>query len=174
VGEIAHNDHFIYYQSLVVNPGIIIGALELGKGVASCNLMIARSDKSILVVEDEKLLNWSLVKSLSKWGFDVHPVFTGSEAMSQLDRFGFDIILLDYQLPDLDGLQVARCVRKAQPNAVIFLVTAFQLSELPVDAGLIDGYFNKPFDFQQLHQALLNTPRWSGDPRNIGGSEFRI
>lgn len=123
---------------------------------------MARSDKSILVVEDEKLLNWSLVKSLSKWGFDVHPVSTGSEALAQLDKSGFDLVLLDYQLPDVDGLKVARCVRKAQPNAVIFLVTAFQLNELAVEAGLIDAYFNKPLDFQQLRQALISIPQWSG------------
>jgi len=62
-------------------------------------------------------------------------------------------------LPDLDGLAVARLVRKRQPDAVIFLLTAFQLNELPVDAGLIDSYFNKPLDLQQLHQALKKIPR---------------
>jgi len=136
--------------------------------------MMTRADKSILIVEDEKLLNWSLTKSLGKWGFTVHPVFTGSEALAQLEQSGFDVILLDYQLPDLDGLQVARCVRKAQPHAVIFLVTAFQLNELTVDAGLIDAYFNKPLDFQQLHQALASIPEWSGDSVTMGGSQSRI
>jgi DNA-binding response OmpR family regulator len=126
---------------------------------------------SILVVEDEKLLNWSLVKSLSKWGFDVHPVFTGKEAMAQLQKSGFHVILLDYQLPDLDGLQVARCIRKAQPNAVIFLVTAFQLNELAVEAGLIDVYFNKPLDFQQLHEALVSIPRVSLESRKAGDTQ---
>ncbi len=107
-------------------------------------------------MEDEKLLNWSLAESLSKWGFDVHPVFTGHEALVQLEKSGFGVILLDYQVPDVDGLQVARCIRKAQPGAIIFLVTAFQLSELAVDAGLIDAYFNKPLDFKQLRQALAS------------------
>jgi len=138
------------------------------------NTMIAKADKSILVVEDEKLLNWSLAKSLSKWGFDVHPVFTANEAMAQLEKSGFDVILLDYQLPDLDGLQVARCIRKAQPNAIIFLVTAFQLNELAVDAGLIDAYFNKPLDFQQLYQALVNIPQLSGTSGKIGGTQPRL
>lgn len=118
--------------------------------------MTKKGNRRILVVEDEKLLNWSLAESLSKWGFDVHPVFTGHEALAQLEKSGFGVILLDYQLPDVDGLQVARCIRKAQPGAIIFLVTAFQLSELAVDAGLIDAYFNKPLDFQQLRQALVS------------------
>ena len=118
-----------------------------------------REELNVLVVEDEKLLNWSLSSSLSKWGFDVQPVFTGSEALAQIENSGFDVVLLDYRLPDLDGLVVARTVREKQPDAVIFLLTAFQLNELPVDAGLIDSYFNKPLDLQQLHQALEEIPR---------------
>jgi len=120
---------------------------------------MAREERNVLVVEDEKLLNWSLASSLSKWGFEVQPVFTGNDALAQIEKSGFDIVLLDYRLPDLDGLAVARLVRKRQPDAVIFLLTAFQLNELPVDAGLIDSYFNKPLDLRQLRHALKNIPR---------------
>jgi CheY-like chemotaxis protein len=123
---------------------------------------MAKSDMTVLVVEDEKLQSWSLAKSLAKWGYEVSPAYTGSEAVSQVEKAGYDIILLDYQLPDLDGLEVARRVRQIQPGAIIFLVTAFQLSELPVHTGLIDAYFNKPLDLQQLHQALKKTPKYRG------------
>lgn len=119
-----------------------------------------KSGMTALVVEDEKLQSWSLAKSLAKWGFAVRPVYTGGDAVSQLEMSDYDIILLDYQLPDFDGLEVARKVREIRPEAVIFLVTAFQLSELPAHSGLIDGYFNKPLDLQQLHQALDKLPKW--------------
>ena len=128
-----------------------------------------KTDKSALVVEDEKLLSWSLVSSLSKWGFDVQPVFSGEEAMARIEKSGFDVILLDYQLPDLDGLAVARCARQKQPEAVIILLTAFQLNELSIDRGLIDDYFNKPLDLQQLHRALTRVPRLGV---NLGASDF--
>jgi DNA-binding response OmpR family regulator len=117
-----------------------------------------RKDIMVLVVEDEKLLNWSLASSLSKWGFAVQPVFTGGEALAQIEKSGFDIVLLDYRLPDLDGLAVARLIRKRQPHAVIFLMTSFQLNELSPDADLIDDYFNKPLDLQELHKALTDIP----------------
>lgn len=120
---------------------------------------MAKIDKSVLVVEDEKLLNWSLARSLSNWGFDVHPVLTGTDALAELAESGFDIVLLDYRLPDRTGLELARFIREAQPDTVIFLVTAFQLSELVVDAGLIDAYFNKPLDFRQLRKALFGARR---------------
>ncbi len=119
-----------------------------------------RSGRTALVVEDEKLQSWSLAKSLAKWGFVVRPAYTGGDAVSQLETSEYDIILLDYQLPDFDGLEVARKVRQIQPEAVIFLVTAFQQSELPAHSGLIDAYFNKPLDLQQLHQALTKLPKW--------------
>ncbi len=122
---------------------------------------------SVLVVEDEKLLNWSLAKSLAKWGFEVVPVFSGNDAVAQLDKSGYDIVLLDYQLPDLDGLEIARKVRGVLPKATIFLLTAFQLNELTVEAGLIDAYFNKPIDLQQLRLALNKVPHRPGAEAQI-------
>jgi two-component system response regulator HydG len=116
-------------------------------------------DMSVLVVEDEKLVNWSLASSLSKWGFEVQPAFTGGEALDRIEKSGFDVVLLDYRLPDRDGLEIARMIRLKQPSVVIFLLTAFELNELSIDAGLIDSYFNKPLDLHQLHQALQQVPR---------------
>ena len=127
---------------------------------------------SVLVVEDEKLLNWSLAKSLNKWGYDVRPVFTGTDAMAQLDDPEITVFILDYQLPDLDGIEVARRVRAVRPNSVIFLVTAFQLNELPLSSGIIDAYFNKPVDLQQIRQALtrLEVPSVRRAERTAGNA----
>jgi CheY-like chemotaxis protein len=119
---------------------------------------MGREKRSVLVVEDEKLLNWSLASSLSRWGYEVQTVFTGEEAVARIDTSVFQVVLLDYRLPDLDGIEVAKLIRKRQPGAAIFLLTAFQLSELTLEAGLIDGYFNKPLDLQQLHRALQEIP----------------
>ncbi len=115
---------------------------------------MAKPSKTVLVVEDEKLQSWSLAKTLAKWGYAVSPAYTASDALSLVEKSDYDFVLLDYQLPDLDGLQVAQKVRQVRPGTAIILVTAFQLSELPTHTGLIDDYFNKPVDLQQLHQAL--------------------
>jgi len=120
----------------------------------------------VLVVEDEKLMSWSLERFLTAWGFDVRPVFSGKEAVDSVQKSGFDVILLDYQLPDLNGLEVARQIRRTRPRAWILLITAFQLGELKLDDGLIDGYLNKPVDMQQLHQTL----RCFADMQTIGGA----
>jgi CheY-like chemotaxis protein len=118
-----------------------------------------REDMNVLVVEDEKLVNWCLSSSLSKWGFEVQHVSTGNEAIAQIESSGFDVVLLDYRLPDRDGIEIAKMIRQRQPDTVIFLLTAFQLNELSIDIGLIDSYFNKPLDLQLLHQALEEIPR---------------
>jgi DNA-binding response OmpR family regulator len=157
----------LYHNNLIENINYLTGDSGLARELHDTKAMTTTGN-SILVVEDEKLLSWSLAKSLSKWGFDVHPAFTGNDALALLEKSGFELILLDYQLPDMDGLQVARRIRKAQPKAVIFLVTAFQLNELSVDAGLIDAYFNKPLDFEQLREVLSDRLAASGDGTQAG------
>lgn len=108
----------------------------------------------VLVVEDDKLMNWSLVSSLSKWGFEVQSVFTGNDAIREIQKTRFDIALLDYQLPDLDGLSVARVIRETQSHAAILLITGYPLSELSKEPDLFDLYFNKPVNMNQLQSAL--------------------
>lgn len=122
---------------------------------------MSRSNVSVLVVEDEKLQSWSVARNLSSWGFDVRPALTGHEALAELEKAAYDVVLLDYQLPDVDGLEVARRARQIQPQAAIILITAFQENELPAHAGLIDRYFNKPLDMQVLRQAILGAARAS-------------
>jgi DNA-binding response OmpR family regulator len=117
---------------------------------------------TVLVVEDEKLLNWSLARTLAKWGYDVRRVFTGGDAVAEIPNVNIDTFILDYQLPDVDGIEVARKIRAARPEALILLVTAFQLNELPLDSGIIDAYFNKPVDFQQINQTLVKMHRTAG------------
>lgn len=128
---------------------------------------MANVNLRVLLVEDEKLLNWSLAKSLVKWEYHVQPVFTGTEALVRLEKSDFDVVMLDYQLPDGSGLEVARRVREMHPATAIFLITAFQLNELPLHSGLFDVYFNKPLDLQQLHQALNTFPSWRGSASSL-------
>ena len=123
---------------------------------------------NVMLVEDERLLSWSLARSLQKWGFDVHAVANGIDAVREFEKGSYDIILLDYQLPDLDGLEVARSVRRLRPEVVIFLMTAFQLNELAVDSGLIDGYFNKPFDLEALERAVAVVAKKKKDSTGNG------
>jgi len=62
------------------------------------------SNKKILVVEDEKVLNSAYQTILEKTGYDVRVAYDGNEALEVLEEFSPDIILLDLKMPNLDGI----------------------------------------------------------------------
>ena len=79
---------------------------------------------TILVVDDEPLIRWTLSERLSQ---DGHAVVEAETAKVALARFGpdIDLVLLDYKLPDSDGLQVLRTMKASDPDVPVILLTAF-------------------------------------------------
>ncbi|MEZ5293320.1 MAG: sigma-54 dependent transcriptional regulator [Vicinamibacterales bacterium] len=106
---------------------------------------------TILVVDDEQLIRWTLRERLASRGYDVVEASTGAEALA---AFGdaVDLVLLDFRLPDTDGLQVLRQMKELQPTVPVILLTAFASIQTAVEAikqGAYD-YATKPFEFDQL------------------------
>ncbi|MEX2541068.1 MAG: response regulator transcription factor [Trueperaceae bacterium] len=106
---------------------------------------------TILVVEDDPKLAMLLSQELGHEGYQVDKVGTGSEALLLSEDKEFDLILLDLNLPDFDGLEVAELIRK-RSDARILMLTA----RADVDSrvkGLYAGasdYLAKPFSIQEL------------------------
>jgi len=112
----------------------------------------------VLIVEDEELIRWSLRQKFESRGFEVAGAGTGDEALKALDGHVFDLIMLDYKLPDMTGLDILRAVRKDDPDVVVIMMTAFSSIESAVDAiklGAYD-YITKPFDMDQLLRVADN------------------
>ena len=88
---------------------------------------------TILVVDDEQLIRWSLSERLTAEGCTVLEAGTAREA---LERFGgdVDLVLLDYRLPDSDGLRVLKKMKAAEPDVPVILLTAFSSIETAVEA----------------------------------------
>ena len=122
----------------------------------------------ILLVEDNRFVSWAMTQALSSQGCVVHQVFTARDAMDVFGRDPFDVIVLDYQLPDRDGLDLARSIREARPGTRIFLVTALARSDLRIEEGLIDGYFNKPVDLKDLYASLARLAETGAEPAEDG------
>jgi DNA-binding response OmpR family regulator len=106
----------------------------------------------ILVVEDNKKLARFLVRALSEEGFIVDQVGDGVTAVSQMQAIPYDVVLLDWMLPEMDGLAVCRAVRQRGVRVPILMLTA--RAEVPeriagLDAGA-DDYLPKPFDLAEL------------------------
>ena len=80
--------------------------------------------QKILVVDDEKMIRWSLGEALRGWGYEPVEAETASAALAAFDAESPAAILLDINLPDGSGLDVLRQIRHRQPEAVAIMITA--------------------------------------------------
>ncbi len=121
--------------------------------------------KKILVVDDEKPISDIVKFNLTKEGYEVHVAADGEEALQKVDEVHPDLILLDLMLPKMDGLEVARQVRKNYDMPII-MVTAKD-SELDKVLGLelgADDYVTKPFSNRELVARVKANLRRQGAP----------
>src|SRR3954462_15051965 len=103
--------------------------------------------KSILIVEDDPALGFSLELDLATEGYRVELVTVGESAARRAREGGFDLILLDVMLPKKDGFEVARELRRAGITTYIIMLTA-RAKEAEKVMGLelgADDYITKPF-----------------------------
>jgi two-component system response regulator RegX3 len=105
----------------------------------------------VLVVEDEEAFSDALSYMLRKEGFEVSVATTGSQALTDFDRSGADIVLLDLMLPEVSGTEVCRQLR-TRSNVPIIMVTARD-AEIDKVVGLeigADDYVTKPYSPREL------------------------
>ncbi len=106
----------------------------------------------ILIAEDEKTQRDLLEGFLRKEGFSVEAVANGKEALQKLEAHLFDLTLIDYKMPTLDGLQTLREIRKLYPDLPVVMMTAYGTIETAVASmkeGALD-YLTKPIDLDEL------------------------
>src|SRR3990172_2512205 len=106
----------------------------------------------ILIVEDESLIRWSLRQKLEGLGAHVTDVAEGAAALRALDGGVFDLVMLDYRLPDMTGLEILAKIRETDKDIVVIMMTAYSTIESAVDAMKLGAYdyITKPFQMDQL------------------------
>jgi len=115
-----------------------------------------KRDDIFLIVDDEPDMCWTLEHILNESGFILKTAQNGHEALDLMKQYHFRLVFLDAKLPDIDGLELARRIRKIDPSVRIVLVTGyFYRDDVDVEKalaqGLICSFISKPF----LHNEIL-------------------
>jgi len=110
------------------------------------------------VVDDEKMIRWSLGEALRGWGFEPVEAETVSAALAAFESESPSAVLLDINLPDGSGLDVLRKIRQSQQDAVVIMITANVLVDETIAAlrGGAYDFIGKPINLEELQVAIRN------------------
>jgi DNA-binding NtrC family response regulator len=129
---------------------------------------------TILVVDDEPLIRWTLSERLTQDGYAIAEADTAKAALARFSP-DIDLVLLDFKLPDSDGLQVLRSMKAADADVPVILLTAFSSIETAVEAMKQGAYHyaNKPFNLDELSLVVgkaLETTRLRREVKQLRAS----
>ena len=120
----------------------------------------------ILVVDDEKLIRWSVSERLQRDGYQVLSAESGEQALEMIAATPPDVMLLDVKLPGIDGVQTLRLALGLHPELAVLMMSAHSTVDVAVEAmkhGAID-FLVKPFPLTALDAAVARALSTSPHP----------
>ena len=116
-----------------------------------------KDKKNILVIDDEPIVLDSCRKILRQEGFEVNGAMNGREGLKKIEEDQYDAVLVDWKLPEIDGMEVLRIIKKNHPDIIVVMITGYPSVESAVKAmklGVSD-YVSKPFTPDELKDVLI-------------------
>jgi DNA-binding NtrC family response regulator len=116
------------------------------------------ANERILIVDDEKLIRWSVRRQLEEWGYSVLEAESGTGGLAQIRSESPDLILLDVRLPDLSGIEVLREIKQNNVSIPVIMFTGDpQLDDIKtaIKLGALD-FIKKPIDFDEFQITVAN------------------
>ncbi len=106
----------------------------------------------ILVVDDEHLIRWTLEQHLGKEGYDVYTAEDGEKALQMAADLAPELVLLDNQLPGIQGIEVLGRIKEIDKDIIVIMITAHGLLETAVKAMKLGAYdyISKPFNLDEI------------------------
>ncbi len=126
---------------------------------------------AVLIIEDEEVLGRNVLLYLQRAGFDAQWAASAMDGLAQYESMRPDVVVLDYHLPDLDGLQTLQRIRALDPGARVVMLTGHGSVELAVQAmraGSVD-FLTKPVALSQLK---LRLERAVGEERQVSALRY--
>ena len=117
--------------------------------------------RKILVVDDEPMVTGSCRRILAAEGDDVEVADSGQEGLKLALSKRFDLVMADLRMPDLDGMELVRTLRRKRPETAVIIITGYGSVPSAVEAaklGVAD-YIEKPFTPEEIRQAVSRAPR---------------
>jgi DNA-binding NtrC family response regulator len=112
---------------------------------------------NVLVVDDEKTVCNSCKKILTQEGYNVEVALSGGEALNKVKGNRFDAVITDWKMPEIDGIEVARRIKKENPNIAVIMITGYPSVETSIKAmrSGVSDYVPKPFTPEELSDAMI-------------------
>ena len=130
--------------------------------------------KKIILIEDESSVVSFIKKGLQELDYEISVALDGSTGIKMVDSNDFDMIILDIMLPDINGLEVCKEIRKKNKTVPILFLTALDSSEnivMGLESGG-DDYLVKPFKFIELVARIKSLLRRSGHNNGADSNEI--
>ena len=124
--------------------------------------------KKILIIDDDKKLTDLLEEFLGENKFKTKSIHESVNSLNEVDSFSPDLIILDITLPEMDGFQVLRSIRKEHETPVIMLTARGEISDRVVGLDLgADDYMPKPFEPRELLARINSILRRVNEPASL-------
>jgi CheY-like chemotaxis protein len=124
--------------------------------MAPSHLLLPLQPKHILVVDDEVLVAQTIRRVLVSEGHTVELADSGEQALSFFKAAHFDLVITDFVLGGMDGLDLAQAIKAASPQKPVILITAFaeRITSNTGKVSNVDFVMRKPFAVAELQRAL--------------------
>jgi DNA-binding NtrC family response regulator len=114
---------------------------------------------SVLVVDDNDFIRLTLFEYLLHKGFKVGLAENGQKGLYMFNKMGYDFVVTDYGMPQMDGLKMAKEIKKRHPDAVVIMMSGDQKIKFQTE-NVVNHFLEKPFMFDAVYNLM------------VGGTEF--